>query len=108
MKVIDVLNSIANGTIKEGFKFEFEDDIFTYKLGLILSDEGKKFSEMYFIERCLDDEVKILEDKKDKIEKLMIEDEGETNESLYKYIVEINNKINELVRAVNRLNKEEK
>ena len=116
MKIIDLLNKINKGEeIPE--KVKYEDTIFEY-------DKDRKeyihkvddwYSETllfkvtnehtHFIQDLLKAEVEIIEENKE-IEELHILDEGESNEALYKYCSKLLLKQNELIRAVNKINKE--
>lgn len=62
MKVIDILNEMVAGTIKEGFKFEYKGDIFEYYAGRFYNYRwGNSFGVLYYLDEILTDEVKVLE-----------------------------------------------
>ena len=103
MKVIDILNKMANGTLENGFKFKYDKTKYRYNKSTneILNMKGTWIGESISIEQCLNDEVEVIEEKKE-IEEL---DEMQ----IINARPEINaKKINELVRAVNKINKESK
>lgn len=120
MKIIDILNKKANGTLEDGFKFCFRDEVFTYDKNLDRIHKGdnilnRQLGEAYKLEACLNDEILLFleevqesekREKNKEIEELKILDEGNDNEKLFKYISQINIKTNELARAVNKLTKE--
>lgn len=116
MKVIDLLNKIAKGEevpkkiIIGEYKYEYcerLDEMFNYKN----IDTNDYLTEDWFIENILNDEVEIIEEDKD-IEELMIEQDGSTyyirNEYgtkcyLTKHSYLIADKVNELIREINKL-----
>ena len=99
MKIIDILNKMANGELKDGFKFEYKHTTYTYheETNEIIDSEQDTLEESWLLGQILNDEVEVIEENKE-IEELSI------NEVDNK--VALKNKINELVRAVNKLNKE--
>ena len=99
MKIIDILNKKANEELKDGFKFEYKHTTYTYheETNEIIDSEQDTLEESWLLGQILNDEVEVIEEKKE-IEELSI------NEVDNK--VALKNKINELVRAVNKLNKE--
>ena len=100
MKVIDLLNKMAND---EDYRptVVFLSVTFTYNtiVGDYENDRDSNYGIFanYVIENILNDEVEVIEENK-KIEKINI-DEIDNH-------INLKNKINELVRAVNKLNKE--
>lgn len=102
MKIIDILNKMANGELEDGFKFKYDNDTYKYnkKEDEIVSIEyGVCLGNYYKVENILNDEVEVIEENKE-IEEL-------DNMELINARPEVNAiKINELVRAVNKLNKE--
>ena len=103
MKIIDLLNKIANETLEDGFKFKYAETTYRYNKnsGEIkkIEDDYMNFGDMWRIEECLNEEVEVIEENKE-IEEL-------DNMELINARPEVNAiKINELVRAVNKLNKE--
>ena len=99
MKIIDILNKKANEELKDGFKFEYKHTTYTYheETNEIIDSEQDTLEESWLLGQILNDEVEVIEENKE-IEELSI------NEVDNK--VALKNKINELVRAVNKLNKE--
>lgn len=111
MKVIDIINKIADGTLEDGFRFKIRNSYNTFvysKEGNIIYCENgyEDFWEEYCIESILNDEVEVIKESKE-IEEL---DTTKTFDSTMQDVFEWNNemeeKINELVRAVNKINKE--
>lgn len=99
MKIIDLLNKIANGEevpkkiIYQNYIYEYQhrrdtENSFNY----MCNENGKYLSRRYFIDNILNDEVEILEEEKKIPEKLMQLDTRETREC----IIKIQNKINEI------------
>ena len=80
MKVIDILNKMANGTLEDGFEFKYDSIDFKYcKRSNIITEKYTRireknracnFGEMYNIEEILNDEVEVIEEKKEIEEKL--------------------------------------
>lgn len=110
MKIIDILVKKANGTLEDGFKFWYRADSYTYrKSDDSIFQDGfvKKLGEKFVLDNCLNDEVEIIEKDKE-IEEFdvvgcNIEVGGAiipTENLINDYIID---KINELVRAVNKL-----
>ncbi len=104
MKIIYILNKMANGELEDGFEFKYDNDTYKYnkKEDEIASIEyGVCLGNYYRVESILNDEVEVIEEKKE-IEELdemqIINARPEVNAM----------KINELVRAVNKPNKESK
>ena len=113
MKIIDLLNKIANGEIP--IKIEYKNKIYIYQeneqdyayiedgyYNWLLSDG----TDMSF----LNEEVELIEDEIDieaiqKLDEWVISRNGEVTQTEGK-ILEIGNKVNELVQAVKQLNKE--
>ena len=100
MKIIDILNKMSNGDLKNGFKIGWNGFTYTYnEINGFRDKHGDTLSENTFIECCLNDEVEVIEENKE-IEEL-------DNMELINARPEVNAiKINELVRAVNKINKE--
>lgn len=118
MKIIDILNKKANGTLEDGFKFCYENTVYTYnknKDKIFKANSIKELGEDYIVETSLNDEIEVKEIEKreenKEIEELNvvgsnIEVEGiiiPTEHLINDYIIE---KTNELVRVVNKLIKE--
>lgn len=114
MKVIDLLNKIANGEeVPKKIKFNHENWIY-YGNQYINPLEGKeKYKSLLarYTYKIMDDEVEVIEEDKD-IEKLKIEQDGSTyyikNEHgtkcyLTKHSYLIGDKVNELINEVNKL-----
>lgn len=103
MKIINLLNKIANGEkVPENIVFRGEQYGF-YKDNYTYCDENMcdrwLFDDLYRITDILNDKIELIEENK------------EIEEYKTKYTercidVEVRNKLNELVRAVNKLNKE--
>lgn len=60
MKIIDILNKKANGTLEDGFKFCYKDRVYTYNKAIDSIDQGNTENTLggrYVLENCLNDEV---------------------------------------------------
>ena len=112
MKIIDILNKMANGELEDRFKFCFEDEVYTYTKNddAIRDSDFNKLGQRRAIENYLNEEVLLFKDNNQEgnkeIEELHIEDKGESNEALYEYCSKLLLKQNEVIRAVNKINKE--
>ena len=112
MKVIDLLNKIANGEevpkkIKKTWVYEwsFDEvrDDFSY-----ITKEGCRFDSDWLVLDMLDDEVEIIEEDK-KMEKLVIgkddvawcEGNMKTDEEMVDIVLEIKDKINKIIDKLN-------
>lgn len=68
MKVIDILNKIANGTLEDGFKFKYDSDIYRYnkeKNEIRSIEYDESLVEYYKIETILNKEVEVIEENKE-------------------------------------------
>ena len=94
MKVIDLLNKIANGE-EVKFKTKTDDCIYELTKGAYLYNITNKEETRWFIdERWLNEEVEIIEDKK--IENLYYMGEDKTDK-----LIMIRDKINEIIDKLN-------
>lgn len=110
MKIIDILNKMANGELEDGFKFKYDNDTYKYNKKedeIVSIEHGICLGNYYTVEGILNNEVEVIKENNG-IEELHILDEGNSNKALYEYCSKILIKQNELVRAVNKLNKESK
>lgn len=125
MKIIDILNAKANGTLKDEFSFGYKGMIYTYnkKEDTIKNCNDYSIGNNYKLEECLNDEILVYK-KDEKVESTEIKAIKEKKEieridyskwnpdnkslklSVWTFILILCDKINELVRAVNKLNKE--
>lgn len=112
MKIIDILNKMANGTLEDGFKFNYDNDTYCYnkeKYEIVSINYGACLGNYYKLEGILDDEVEAIEENKE-IEELNKISYDEFKYTDNKHRFDLTNieydKINELVRAVNKLSKE--
>lgn len=108
MKIIDILNKMANGELEDGFKFKYDNDTYKYNKKedeIVSIEHGVCLGNYYIVEGILNNEVEVIEENKE-IEELHILDEGNSNKSLYEYCSRILIKQNELIRAVNKINKD--
>lgn len=119
IKIIELLNKIANGEIedKQKFRVHFKNgltrDIYYKKIyGKNISSLCNWYDNYTFQDEYdLDDEVEILEDNTEEIEELStyrdIEEFGELDKRcINQNAKEFFNKINELVKAVNSIRKD--
>ena len=108
MKVIDILNKKANRELEDGFKFAYKDRVYTYskEKDMITNGDGNCIGIKYCIENRLVDEVLLFKDKDNEV----IEENKEIEELDYEiestnldiYITENKNKINEIIRKINK------
>ena len=78
MKVIDILNKMANGTLEDGFKFCFKNEVYTYTNNSIRDNYNNRIGQKRVIENYLNEEVllfkennaEVIEEKKEIEEKL--------------------------------------
>lgn len=114
MKIIDILNKKADGTLEDGFKFCYEDKIYTYNKKentIINNNTNKRIGHTYVLEGCLNDEVLLFkqetkEDRKEIEEFTSTIESYHSKETICQYCNAQTAKINELVRACNNLLKE--
>lgn len=106
MRIIDILNKKANGTLQNGFRFKFESSCFEYRKANDSLYNVKSriiFGNEFCVDEHLNDEAEIIEENKE-IEELAFFDDISNYDN---HDIEINRvKINELVRAYNKLIKE--
>lgn len=118
MKIIDIINKIANGTLEDGFKFKYDSDTYRYnkeKNEIRSIEYDDRLVDYYKIEIILNNEVEVIEENK-RIEELswavyLKLKKGHYNienilNGIREDLKEHRDKINELVRAVNKINKE--
>ena len=109
MKIIDLLNIWVKDRNKLPEKIKIDNKVFEYDEECNLYKTPDK--DCYLIQNYLDcverldREVEVIEENKE-IEELHILDEGNSNKSLYEYCSRILIKQNELIRAVNKINKD--
>ena len=100
MKIIDILNKMANGELEDGFKFKYDNDTYKYNKKedeIVSIEHGVCLGNYYTVEGILNNEVEVIEENKE-IEEISI-DEVDNK-------VALKNKINELARVVNKINKQ--
>ena len=105
MKIIDILNKMANGELEDGFSFGYEGMIYTYykKENQIVNYYNNTLGGVYRLENCLNNEV-LMYKEDEKVN--AIEENKEIEELTVDDIYDFNHlalKINELVRAMNEL-----
>lgn len=115
IKMIELLNMIANGELKNNTKFNIineDGDIIKCKYsstypGYIWVIDNEEVSFNYKIDhlRILSYEVEILEDNTEEIEEIPEENIEDCTDRNYAYLA---TKYNELIKAVNKLRKENK
>ena len=118
MKIIDILNKMANETLEDKFEFYFNDFHFIYFKSvneIQRLENGINIGRIYYLDKHLNDEVEVIEEEEiEQIDELRIagitteemENRIKLKEVLNDTLYDIKEKINELVRAVNKLNKE--
>ena len=122
MKIIDILNAKANGTLKDGFKFRYGNDDYKYKkeIDAIIDSYESDLGCEHIIEQILNDEVEVIEENKEidtinaykLIEAPYLADclkekkFDEVAELLKQSELKIVERVNDLVYAVRELNKE--
>ena len=94
MKIIDILNDLSKG---KTYKFKYKDDIYKFNKNKGIYESTLYNLNVYYIDLILNDEVEVIEEKKE-IEEL-------TDEDIYDFN-HVALKVNELVKEVNKLNKE--
>ena len=109
MKIIDILNKMANGELEDEFKFCLEDEVYTYtKEDNSIRDKcHNKIGQTKIIETYLNKEVLLFKDNNQEVieENKKIEELDEIQ--IINARPEVNAiKINELIRAVNKINKQ--
>ena len=116
MKIIDILNDYANGKIKEGFKFRYDNKDWVIEDDSIHSiNRYSNYADMgdyVYFEDCFDlsnlnDEVEIIEEKPEHIEELKLvsfeEFKTMTPGERYRVTIAEYDRINKLIKAVNYL-----
>lgn len=123
MKIIDILNKKANGTLEDGFKFCYKNKVFTYNKkeeSIYYENSVRELGEQYKIERILNNEVLLFQEEVKETEKRDKEKEikelnyytvisavpGKFKENVDKELQKITSKINEIGDKVNKLIKE--
>lgn len=116
MKIIDILNDYANGKIKEGFKFRYDnkdwviEDDSIHSINQYMSHDG--MGDYVYFEDCFDlsnlnDEVEIIEERPEPIEELKLvsfeEFKTMTPGERYRVTIAEYDRINKLIKAVNYL-----
>ena len=102
MKIIDILNKMANGELEDGFKFKYDNDTYKYNKKedeTVSIEHGVCLGNYYTVEGILNNEVEVIEENKEieELDEMQIINARPGINAM---------KINELVRAVNKLNKE--
>ena len=105
MKIIDILNKIANGELKDGFEFKYNDLHFIYFKNVNevqRLENGINIGRIYYLDKHLNDEVEVIEENKE------IEELHEYKNIGYSEcdIKTNREKLNEVIRAVNKINKQ--
>ena len=101
MKIIDLLNKMAEGTLKDDFKFKYYDRVYTYSKNTdeIIDESNLDIGYHHPLELCLNDDIEIIEENKEikELENEIIGDDWT------RYAIMHHNKINELVREINKI-----
>ena len=103
------MQMIADGKIKDGTVINRIDEYceaykYEYKNGNLYFNGRENITKMFQLKNIINLDFEILEDKTEEIEELHLEKDYIINNSIDR---EIQNKINELVKAVNKLNKQD-
>ena len=120
MKIIDILVKKANGTLEDGFRFKFKrkDYIYNKHQDTIMRIADDIFlGQAWAIEDILNDTVEVIEENKEieEVENISYNftktsytpiELSKNFETITELLNKQSNKINELVRAVNKLTKE--
>lgn len=112
MKIIDILNKKAKGTLEDGFKFRFKHFYYEYHKAnnsFYNCESRIIFGNEFFLDECLNEEVDVIEENEEikDLEKITFGTFVNANNG-YRFDLTMKeyDKINELVRAVNKLIKE--
>lgn len=112
MKIIDILNKKLNGTLVDGFEFLYDRSYYAYfkKVNEIQSIvSGTNIGAIYELDKILSDEIEIIEENKE-IKELNKISYNEFKYTDTKHRFDLTNieydKINELVREVNKIKKQ--
>lgn len=106
IKIIDLLNKIANGEYPKKIKYKEKEHEFNSKIQWYADYDG--VYEWFISGNKLNDEVEILEDNTEEIEELDEEwtyIEGQIEKTWSKSELELVNKINEIIRYIKRKEK---
>ena len=110
MKLIDILNLISKGELKEGTKIKWENDIYTYdERHCFERENGCELLEDMYVSN-LNDECELIEPDKDidvstteKIKELDFYDYDYEDLEDYRTILTITDKLNEVIRRINNV-----
>lgn len=107
MKVIDLLNKMANKELEDEFKFKYRGDTYRYNKNSgeleNFENDCTNFGDTWRVEEILNDEVEVIEEKEEIKE---IEITERDRRIIMDFVIKTAEKTNELVRVVNRLTKE--
>ena len=67
MKVIDILNKIANREIKDEFRFKYDGDVYNFNGLQFMDEEGCSLGGNLNLGLCLNDEVEVIEERNSRI-----------------------------------------
>lgn len=117
MKIIDILNKKANGTLEDGFKFILDNEVYRYNKrdDRLMDKDMTSLGVNKYVDNILNDEVEVVlrdeenkEIEKTEIERIRISTYIDTKnkdlKALECLIHFCEDKINELVQAVNKIN----
>lgn len=113
-RIIDILDKMADGTLEDGFKFEYKGESYTYnkqKNSIFNDESGDYLGELVTLDLHFLDEIKVIEDVKEIkpiLNTLNINSKNDEIKNLEILVHNCEDKINELVQAVNELRKEQK
>ncbi len=113
MKIIDILNKMSNGDLKNGFKIGWNGFTYTYnEINGFRDKHGDTLSENTFIECCLNDEVEVIEEEEieeskkclnEIIQNIYAEGKAIKLDNLRKYIQELEQKESILDKVTDKL-----
>lgn len=109
IRAIEVLNEMANNeSYRPTVKYKEMTYTYHYDIGDYTNDFNSEYGIFsgWALNLMLNDEVEILEDNTEEIEELDKDGTFEFNKIQHQAIIDIQNKINELVKAVNAIRKD--
>lgn len=109
MKIIDILNKKANGTLEDGFEFRFKHFYYKYHKAndsFYNCENRNIFGYEFCVDERLNEEVDVIEENKEIEEFTSTVESYHSKDTICQYCNAQTAKINKLIRAVNKLIKE--